>query len=147
MPSFGRYEVEAQLVSWLRVGVPKIRYLLIHVASLLVLLLTTGSCAPGGHGNSSLSPGADTVAIVDDRAVVGAFHPATLSVHVGEPVQWINTTATLHDVVFTQGSIIASPVLGPGAHFSVTFSTAGVYRYVCDLHVGMEGTVLVVARP
>ncbi len=147
MPSSGRHEVGAQPVSWLPAGRTKLKYLLIRVACLVALLLATGSCAPGGHGNSSLSPGPDTVAIVDDRAVVGAFHPKSISVQVGETVRWINTTATLHDVVFTQGSIIASPLLGPTAQFTATFSTAGVYRYVCDLHVGMEGTVLVLAQP
>jgi plastocyanin len=33
--------------------------------------------------------------------------------------------------------------LGPPAGFKVTFTKAGVYHYFCDVHAGMEGTVVV----
>lgn len=34
-------------------------------------------------------------------------------------------------------------VISPGEAFSLTFTEPGVYQYVCNLHIGMQGTVVV----
>ena len=82
--------------------------------------------------------GTHTVSIVDF-----AFDPTALSVKVGDTVQWINngTADEGHNVI---GDGLASPVLHTGESYSFTFSTAGIYDYVCTIHPKMKATVEVI---
>ncbi len=69
------------------------------------------------------------------------FSPASLSVAPGTTVTWTNRGAVPH-AVRAEG-LLGSGRLAPGELFSFTFTTAGVYAYVCDIHAGMAGTVTV----
>ncbi|MBI1225221.1 MAG: T9SS type A sorting domain-containing protein [Bacteroidetes bacterium] len=81
-----------------------------------------------------------------------SFSPNSLTINVGETVQWNNTGGT-HNVNgsiatysnnpegFMSGSAAPAPWM-----FSHTFNTPGVYQYRCDPHfsLGMMGTITVV---
>lgn len=41
------------------------------------------------------------------------------------------------------GGVINSPILVPGDTFAITFSDPGVYPYLCQIHPGMNGVVVV----
>jgi plastocyanin len=69
------------------------------------------------------------------------FTPATLNVAVGTTVVWTNRGGSKHTVTAT--GVFDSGVLSPGATFSFTFATPGTYRYVCEIHGGMTGTIVV----
>jgi plastocyanin len=106
-----------------------------------------------------------------------AFGPATITVKVGDTVNW-TLTAFAHTVAFLSGGerpadivptgedalqmfnpvvffpsggptydgsgFVNSGVLeAPGATFGLTFTKAGSYGYVCLIHPGMAGTVVV----
>ena len=69
-----------------------------------------------------------------------AFKPATLKTTVGKTVTWRNADAAPHTATASQFS---SPQLGKGASYRRTFTRAGTYTYLCALHPGMRGKVVV----
>ena len=70
------------------------------------------------------------------------FGPATLTIHVGATVTWVNHDGDLHTVTSTQG-LFASPGLDSGDTFAYRFTAPGTYPYFCALHPHMKGTILV----
>ena len=69
-----------------------------------------------------------------------AFKPATLKTTVGKTVTWRNADAAPHTATAAQFS---SPQLAKGASYKRRFTRAGTYTYLCALHPGMKGTILV----
>jgi len=73
------------------------------------------------------------------------FKPQALTVSVGTPVNWVNRDMTPHtathrsfsDEPFDSGNMTAN------AEFLHTFKTPGTYSYLCVLHQGMTGTIVV----
>jgi plastocyanin len=70
-----------------------------------------------------------------------SFIPAQLTIKAGETVVWKNTDSILHTVTSNDG--LFNENVQPGATFSYTFTAAGTYNYVCTLHPGMNGTIIV----
>ena len=70
------------------------------------------------------------------------FGPATLTIHVGATVTWVNHDSDLHTVTSTQG-LFASPGLDSGDTFAYRFTTPGTYPYFCAVHPHMKGTIIV----
>lgn len=76
------------------------------------------------------------------------FSPAVIAVPVGSTVTWHflevdgEGQPVPHNVVFDDR---ASPVLATG-RWSRTFTATGDYSYVCSLHPGMNGRVIVTGR-
>jgi len=68
------------------------------------------------------------------------FTPATVTVFQGETVTW-NNTGGFHNVKFDDGSYTqpASPASAPWT-VARTFTTAGSFRYYCQVHGGPGGT-------
>jgi plastocyanin len=76
-----------------------------------------------------------------DVTIAGfAFGPSTHAGTVGQPVTWINTDDSPHQVtiVSTQER---SPILTKGQSAVMAFNTAGTYPYICGLHPSMKGTI------
>lgn len=71
-----------------------------------------------------------------------AFKPATLRTTVGKTVTWRNNDAAPHTAT---ASAFSSPQLGKGATYKRKFVRAGTYTYLCALHPGMRGKVVVAA--
>lgn len=69
-----------------------------------------------------------------------AFKPATLRTTVGKTVVWRNADAAPHTATAAQ---FTSPQLGKGASYRRKFTKAGTYTYLCALHPGMRGKVVV----
>lgn len=107
----------------------KLRALVVLVA---MLGLTIGSLASPGEA----APSTDhQVSIVDF-----AFMPARLAVRVGDSVTWTNNGVAPHtSTSFTWDS----GILQPGDTFTLTFDSAGRFRYRCDIHRQMLGGILV----
>ena len=79
--------------------------------------------------------------IADNR-----FVPRSITVHVGEPVTWVNIGSNVHSVLSkTKGAFKGGP-LKHGESRTVVFDQPGVYKYICLQHVrqGMSGTIEVV---
>ncbi|WP_020659046.1 cupredoxin domain-containing protein [Amycolatopsis benzoatilytica] len=73
-----------------------------------------------------------------------AYSPASLTVHVGDSVTWIQHDTAPHDVVTTSAPVaFRSPQLSQGQSWSYTFQTAGTYAYYCSVHPDMRAQVIV----
>jgi len=72
------------------------------------------------------------------------FVPATLTVNPGDMVIWQNNDLVPHTAVaaprFDSGQI------APEASFKVTLSQPGEIHYVCTIHPGMAGAIVVQSR-
>ena len=124
---------------------------LIAVAGMLVL----GACAgpPGPTTQTSTGSGsgcsatasnpATTVQIVPDSTTVGAFNPKTVTVKVGQTIEWKWADQNNPHTVTADNGSFDTGVCQPGSTFTQTFSTAGTIAYHCTLHQGMVGSIVV----
>jgi plastocyanin len=69
-----------------------------------------------------------------------AFKPATLRVKAGATVTWRNADAAPHTAT---GKGFSSPQLRKGGTYRRRFARLGTYSYLCALHPGMRGKVIV----
>jgi plastocyanin len=79
----------------------------------------------------------DAVAIKDF-----SFGPESLSVKVGQKVTWTNVDDTPHQVTVT-GSGQRSELMLKGQSATLQFDAEGNIAYICGLHPGMKGTIVV----
>lgn len=105
-----------------------------------------------------------------DQTSLDSMFPKVIYIHEGDTVKFTDGAKfTPHTVTFFAGaapigpddpknlapsvpsgskwdgkSLINSGMLAPGQDYSITFTTAGAYAYVCILHPLMTGTVVVV---
>lgn len=108
----------------------------IRTRPLLALALIAGLSACGSD-----SSGPD-----DDRVTIemrdNTFSPATRTVTAGTTVRWVNEGNVAHNSTGA-GNLWVSQNLNPGQSFDRTFPSAGTFEYVCTLHAGMSGTIVV----
>ena len=79
------------------------------------------------------------------KATAGyVFAPVVVTIKVGDTVSWKDTNAVPHNVV-GQGSAskVITKVAVDTKSYSVTFKKAGTYKYLCNVHPGMVGQVIV----
>lgn len=71
-----------------------------------------------------------------------AFDPATVTILVGEGVDWDNHDLFTHTVTANDASWDSGDVNSGGA-FARAFGAAGTFPYHCKYHAGMDGKVVV----
>lgn len=71
-----------------------------------------------------------------------SFVPATLTVTAGQSVTFTNADDDAHTVTATDGAF-DSKGLDTSGTWHHTFAKPGVYRYFCELHPFMKGTIVV----
>jgi amicyanin len=124
------------------------------IAKPVLAALAGGALLAAGCGStSSASPGATTRSIPSSpssgkpprvfmRSL--AFYPVTTHVKVGQTVTWINGDFSPHNVTYVSGPRFrSSPILTPGAKFSIKFTTPGTVHYYCTIHPWMRATIVV----
>jgi|GEM_PF-6331811 len=92
---------------------------------------------------AAVAPGLARADSVSVSAIDLDFAPRTVTVHPGDTVVWTNAGAIPHTVTSAAAGF-DSGLLVPGQTFAFTFTSAGTFAYVCTLHPGMAGTVVVV---
>jgi amicyanin len=102
---------------------------------------TTEQPAGGGGGGDDTGGGGGGGAQVSEEGI--AFQPAEVSVSVGDTVTWTNNDDVPHDVTADSFSSGEPGGMQPGDTFEHTFDQAGTFDYVCTVHPGMEGSVVV----
>lgn len=111
----------------------------------------------GGHLRSAAASTPPIVVKMVDAPPT--FEPSTLSIKVGDTVEWKNVGTSIHHASTDSSSAVnpadvsnppgAKPFnsgfLQPGQSFSYTFTTPGTYKYICAPHEtsGMSGEVTV----
>jgi cytochrome c oxidase subunit II len=104
----------------------------------------SGAAPPGGQAVAekvSGQPAATTVGETDGLK----FEPASLTVKVGDVIEWKNEGTALHNVVFGNQSVPSSDTMNQGDTYEIKFTKPGTYSYVCKFHEAnnMRGTVTV----
>ena len=106
-----------------------------------VIASALSACSSTSHGGKTPIPANPNEVVIYDYK----FVPKTLTVAVGTTVRWLNRDIAPHTA--THRSFDVEPfdtgTLGHLAAFSHTFKTAGSYDYLCVLHQGMTGTIVV----
>jgi plastocyanin len=71
------------------------------------------------------------------------FEPSSLTISVGDTVNWTNRMNMAHTVTADVGSEPDSGAMAQNKTFSYTFSTASNVGYHCEIHPQMTGTIIV----
>jgi plastocyanin len=125
------------------------KIVIVVAASALVLTGCGGSTGDNGGtscnptGGASGATAAQTVKINSDPNTVGRFDPGTVSVKVGDSVEWDWVDNSAQHSVTADDNTFDSCLLGAGSKFAATFSKAGDFKYHCTIHSGMTGDVKV----
>lgn len=101
----------------------------------LLVLLVAVACS-----ESTSSGGGVTVSVRNNF-----FDPATVTIPVGQGVTWVwSSGGTAHNVTFAVPDVAppGCPTQGSGT-CTRTFTATGTFTYVCNIHSGMSGRVLV----
>ncbi|WP_411720686.1 plastocyanin/azurin family copper-binding protein [Mycetocola sp.] len=130
-------------------------------AMLVLGALSLTGCTPSVPAATESNASTSTQKAVDSDVTLVSlnFMPETLTVSAGDMVTWVNgesithtiTSGTFSDVDETTGLRASEAADGlfdeklgeEGGTFSYTFETAGTYHYFCDIHDGMNATVVV----
>jgi plastocyanin len=122
--------------------------------SLAILVLVLAGCGGGDGGSTTAGGGSSTPAPATTSRGSGggaiavtmkdiAFSPQSVRVRVGQKVDWTNDDSVAHNVTATSGASFRSSDFGQGGTFSYSPTRAGTIDYVCTLHPGMDGTIVV----
>jgi len=73
-----------------------------------------------------------------------AFNPQTIHATVGDTITWVNRDDAPHNVTYVSGpSFTSSATFTNGGSFRLKLTKAGTIRYMCTIHPGMSGTIVV----
>jgi LPXTG-motif cell wall-anchored protein len=118
-----------------------------HARSHAATVKLAGGALGAGGALSSLGRPATAHAANDTSVTISDFQftPATITIHVGDTVTWTNHGPSAHTATANDGSFNTG-VLQKGHSASHTFTTAGTFTYICQIHPFMHGTVVVLAN-
>lgn len=71
------------------------------------------------------------------------FAPKVIRVKVGQKIHWVNDDGYAHNVTATKGDTFKSDNINGGGTFDYTPDKAGRIDYVCTIHSGQSGTIVV----
>jgi len=121
-------------------------------ALLAALALGLAACGGGTDEDTptgeATNPGAKETAM-DEQAGTKVtmkdieFKPQNLKVKVGDTVTWVNDEQIEHNAVATEGADFRSELFGQGKTYEWKADKAGMVKYVCTVHPGMDGTITV----
>ena len=111
--------------------------ILILGAAAPLVVRAGGGCHAIGDG-SGYTEGPATVVRMDTCS----FAPTVVRVPEGTTVRFLNTATLQHQVVGRANSW-GTVLLDPGDERSVRFDDAGTFPYMCPLHPGMIGAIVV----
>ena len=72
------------------------------------------------------------------------FKPTPVTVKVGTTVMWTNSDIARHSIVSDDPQSQFAPhggLISQDGHFTFTFTKPGIYKYHCEPHPYMHGTV------
>ena len=111
----------------------------------------------GGCGSSKKSSSASTTATTATSTSSGGaagktvavnmkniqYAPKTVTVKVGQTVVWTNGDSVQHNVIAQTGASFKSALLNSGQTYKFKPTKPGTISYVCTIHPGMNGTIIV----
>ena len=109
------------------------------VAAALVLVPSAASASGGGGCGGPVTDAGGTRVEIEGFC----FSPTILRALPGDAVTLANLDPVPHTVLGANGAWGGFDMLKGGREATYTFAEAGVYPYVCTLHAGMVGTIVV----
>ena len=127
---------------------------LYSIAACLALggVLVVAGCGGSSSKSSSNTTSSSQAATPAPAAAGGAlavkmqniqFSPKSITAKVGQTVKWSNDDSVDHNVTATSGATFKSSTFGSGGTYSFKPTKAGTIQYVCTIHPGMTGTLVV----
>jgi plastocyanin len=116
-----------------------LRRITVLAAGLVAMMAAAPVAAGGGGCHGPLTDGAGTTVELSQAC----FSPTVLRVAGGDTVTWVNRDSFTHNVYSTALPGFGTENLEYNDSASITFTDAGVFPYVCTLHPGMVGAVVV----
>jgi len=110
--------------------VSRTRRFAVMAGAALVMAAATGFAIPAAAANTH------TVTMDGTR-----FHPETLTVKRGDRVVWVNKDPFPHTA--TAEGAFDSKSVAAGHSWTYVARKSGEFAYVCTLHPGMKGTLIV----
>jgi plastocyanin len=101
------------------------------------------SPAGGGAGEAESSSAASKSGALEIKMKDFQFDPKSATVKVGQTVKWVNEDTADHDATDEKTGQFKSKQFGQGGSFEFTPRKAGTIEYVCTLHPGMTGRLIV----
>jgi plastocyanin len=96
--------------------------------------------ALAGCGSSS-NRAADTISVVMKNI---NFNPTRIYAKVGQTVTWTNRDDAPHNVTYVSGPTFASSTtFANGESWTLKLTKPGIIRYLCTIHPGMDGSIVV----
>lgn len=74
------------------------------------------------------------------------YAPVQIRIHAGDRVTFVNDDTEAH-TVSAQDRSFDSAGIDSGERWQHVFEKAGVFRYFCQLHPYMQGTIIVLPAP
>jgi collagen type VII alpha len=102
--------------------------------------ITSSTPRSRGDGPTASKAARSTVDIIGGRPSSYAFSPRTISVRVGDAVIWDNRSSASEGHTVT-GDGLDSGTLKQGEDYSFKFRRSGTFKYLCEFHPSMKGTV------
>lgn len=109
------------------------------VVALLLVLPSSATASGGGGCGGPVTEGEGTSVAIEEFC----FEPAVLYAAPGDQISWTNADFVKHNVQGANFAWGSYEPLRSGASASYGFERSGVYPYVCALHPGMVGAVVV----
>ncbi|WP_424890346.1 cupredoxin domain-containing protein [Streptomyces sp. XH2] len=110
-------------------------------AALALGALLAGPAAPAtGADRTTTTTGTETEATVVIEGY--EFVPASVTIHVGDSVRWVNKDNDEHTTTSDEPGW-DSGLIPPGGDFTQAFTAPGTFSYHCDLHSTLTGKVIV----
>lgn len=107
---------------------------------------TQSSDASDSKGSKKRKSSLDTASAAASKAVTikdFEFTPKSITVNVGDTVEWTNNGPTGHSATSDESGQWDTGVLKKGASGSHTFNQAGTFKYHCTPHPNMKATITV----
>ena len=114
-------------------------------ATITASLTSSGVTATGTAAITVTAPASSPTTATISAVTAFGFTPASATVAVGGTANW-TIGATNHNVTFSTAGAPTNIATTNNTTTARTFPTAGTFAYVCSLHAGMTGSILVQAQ-
>lgn len=110
------------------------------LAGMTVLVLALAGC--GGSSHATRSPGPPGTIHVVMKNI--AYNPPVIRAKVGDTVTWTNRDDAPHNVTYAAGPRFnSSATFTQGVSWTLVLRKPGVIHYLCTIHPGMVGVIIV----
>ena len=107
------------------------------------ILLLVALLAVSGAAQRVDEISASPVSLIENISIREfSFNPPSITIDVGDTVQWDNNGGLTHTTT-ANGGAWNSGFLSPGSSFGHTFNNSGTFPYRCAIHTFMVGTITV----